>query len=116
MLTCKRHIGPLLIFILTLSTACGRFTGDPSGQPEAEDYDQSCAQDSECTIVYLSRACVCSAQASVNVSEVDEVNKDNERETRFEGRCRAIADCAAPTPSEAYCNAGTCDLRPLQQQ
>ncbi len=101
-----------LAFIVLAMTACGPFTGDPLGQPEAEDFDRSCSQDSECTIVWLSRACSCSERASVNVSEQDAVDRANERESRHEGRCRTIVDCGAPLPAEAYCHAGTCDLRP----
>lgn len=96
---------------ILLTSACGPFTGNPIGQPEAEDYDRSCMADSECEIVWLSRACSCSSRTAVNASEVADVERDNERESRHEGRCRSQVDCAPFPSAEPYCNAGTCDLR-----
>ena len=102
----------LLLFTITSLSACGPLQGEPIGDsPEADDYDRSCSQDSDCALVTLARACSCSGQGSVNASEVSSVEKDNDRELRYEDRCTSQADCSGPAPSEPVCEMGVCEAR-----
>lgn len=111
----SRHVSrvlPAFLIVLVCLTGCGPLFGNPIGaSPQPEDYDQSCAMDSDCAFVYLSESCMCGRAAAVNMSELAEVEADNERETRFEGRCRISVDCAPSIETEPYCAEGTCALR-----
>lgn len=99
--------------LLLLVTGCGPLFGDPIGAPpQPEDYDRSCTQDSDCAFVYLSESCKCGRAAAVNVSEVAQVERDNERETRYSERCATTVDCAPSIETDAFCDTGgTCALR-----
>lgn len=88
-------------------SACGPFTN----QREVEDYDQSCAMDSECEFVEFARACECSKTVAVHTSQVEQVKKDNSEELSSSS-CQASGPCSINVaPNEAYCNAGTCGVR-----
>lgn len=83
-------------------------------EPAAEDYDQSCQADEDCVMVLLHRNCECEEQAAINKRDQAKCEQDNKE--AIESADTECQPSCLFDKKEAYCNAGTCQLRLIMDQ
>jgi|TARA_Y100000588_G_scaffold258927_1_gene273589 hypothetical protein len=105
-MTMKLLLHTLLISALSLAmmTGCGRVN--------RSTYDTDCNTDDECIVISKARDCNCSDLEAINISDQERAQRDNDRVNRRSFCPLGTVNCDVAA-LEAYCNMGTCDLRPL---
>lgn len=106
----RRPRAPLTFVLAVLATACA------SRDPDPADYDQTCASEQDCVLVFR-RSCQCGCSCgedplgAVNRAEQERFNDDQPAPIcppRPPGLGCAVCDCAGNFPV-ATCVAGRCE-------